>query len=608
MNSVTTSSSIHVITDSNQPKKLKLESVRLLFDVENARTFFVPSYQRGYRWKDDQVSALLSDLTKFHQGKPGANDWYCLQPFVVAQDKDQPGRYRVVDGQQRLTTLWIILKALGADLPKCSTKFIDYESRGKTWARLNQQQCDEIHVDFYFIDAAFQAVKNWDTQQAWTEEARHNWLKTIFDKCKMIWYEVDHHEELATFHRLNSGKIALNDAELVKALYMLADNGISEQEKMEISKEWEFMESTLRDDRFWYMLNTKEWSSASRIEFLLGLVADPQGSQSSVRVKIFSTFESNNCKESLLKNWAICRDNFWQFQSWYEDVVSYHYVGMLRMLGYDVSKIMALQKNGEFKQILALEIIKNLELDKRFQSTKEAFNYGNPDLRNFFILFNAETLNIRHRSILDQNQSKENSVRYQGYERFPFDLCVKNQWDIEHIHSQTDKPLDKENDIREWLKAALYDLALSDELEKRIHAFLARFQLEDFANLYDDIVNLVEEALILDSDSLANLTLLDCGTNRSYKNALFPTKRRKIIENDRKGQFIPLCTRQLFLKLYTPGLAHVGKWQDADGKGYMDEIHRVMRALYTQAGRQDNFPSLIIEKKDTANEPDSPTQ
>ena len=63
--------------------------------------FYIPSYQRGYRWQKDQVYRLLDDIYT-----NGAKS-YCLQPVVVRKHDD---RYELIDGQQRLTTLYILLK------------------------------------------------------------------------------------------------------------------------------------------------------------------------------------------------------------------------------------------------------------------------------------------------------------------------------------------------------------------------------------------------------------------------------------------------------------------------------------------------------------------
>src|SRR5580704_4306392 len=86
---------------------LELRSVkRLLVDDGGAPArYWIPAYQRGYRWTQLQVTQLLDDIWDFIQD--GAGDFYCLQPIVVRRMDD--GRFEVVDGQQRLTTLHILL-------------------------------------------------------------------------------------------------------------------------------------------------------------------------------------------------------------------------------------------------------------------------------------------------------------------------------------------------------------------------------------------------------------------------------------------------------------------------------------------------------------------
>lgn len=62
--------------------------------------FWIPSYQRGYRWTADEVTKLLDDIWK-SAGQP-----YSLQPIVVK--KREVDAWELIDGQQRLTTLWLI--------------------------------------------------------------------------------------------------------------------------------------------------------------------------------------------------------------------------------------------------------------------------------------------------------------------------------------------------------------------------------------------------------------------------------------------------------------------------------------------------------------------
>ena len=73
--------------------------------------FNVPSYQRGYRWTEHEVTTLLEDL--YTHSKQNRDYKYCLQPLIVKKVSDNT--YDVVDGQQRLTTIFIFLKFMSAE-------------------------------------------------------------------------------------------------------------------------------------------------------------------------------------------------------------------------------------------------------------------------------------------------------------------------------------------------------------------------------------------------------------------------------------------------------------------------------------------------------------
>lgn len=91
-----------------------LKSVRKLCVSQNSsgQHYFIPDYQRGYRWEKREVTQLLSDLYEFMNQHPNQQEFYCLQPLVVVEREAKsldllPERvkeagavvYEVVDGQ-----------------------------------------------------------------------------------------------------------------------------------------------------------------------------------------------------------------------------------------------------------------------------------------------------------------------------------------------------------------------------------------------------------------------------------------------------------------------------------------------------------------------------
>lgn len=88
--------------------KIELKSLSELLRMK----FFIPNYQRGYRWTEQQVKDLLSDIWEFSKKKKQEYEFYCLQPLVVKLMSEEVKHkcnlnsndewYEVIDGQQRL--------------------------------------------------------------------------------------------------------------------------------------------------------------------------------------------------------------------------------------------------------------------------------------------------------------------------------------------------------------------------------------------------------------------------------------------------------------------------------------------------------------------------
>src|SRR5713226_1457748 len=90
--------------------------------------FWIPDYQRPYAWTTEEAGELFEDLRLAMQdaGNPGATSQYFLGSIVLIKNEHEP-KAAVVDGQQRLTTLTILLSALREKIPEAQqgiTKFI----------------------------------------------------------------------------------------------------------------------------------------------------------------------------------------------------------------------------------------------------------------------------------------------------------------------------------------------------------------------------------------------------------------------------------------------------------------------------------------------------
>lgn len=134
---------------------IELKSVCNLLGLK----FFIPSYQRGYRWNDQQVEDLLNDINDFRPESVNDSDegtWYCLQPLVVKKVKrsdlhcdeanEEENWYEVIDGQQRLTTIYLIIhyfNEMWNGKRKTTLPKISYATRNDSYDFLRSLEIDE---------------------------------------------------------------------------------------------------------------------------------------------------------------------------------------------------------------------------------------------------------------------------------------------------------------------------------------------------------------------------------------------------------------------------------------------------------------------------------
>ncbi|PLX13378.1 MAG: hypothetical protein C0594_01240, partial [Marinilabiliales bacterium] len=283
------------------------------------KQFFIPDYQRGYRWKPQQVTQLLDDIDSFFpreiEGKPNGKTFYCLQPVVVKLISDDKKKrleeeneiildgewYEVIDGQQRLTTIYLIIHYIndmwsGRQEKK---KFkIYYQTRDNCVEFLEKLRVnddlktidiDKRYIDYYYISMAYQTIRNWELnyqkiKQQELDDAKFQ--SNIFFNAKIIWYHVDNvdDENHKLFERLNLGKIPLTNAELTKALFLssesFSDSNLTTEEKQikkfSIALLWDEMEHKLNDPdlKFWsFITNKKREKYETKIDLILDLIA-----------------------------------------------------------------------------------------------------------------------------------------------------------------------------------------------------------------------------------------------------------------------------------------------------------------------------------------------
>jgi hypothetical protein len=598
--------------DSN----LRLKSVYELLNED----FFIPAYQRGYRWGETQVKALLNDIWEFARTPPEKQSaFYCLQPVVVVRNDDN---WHVVDGQQRLTTLFLLLRYFEIEHLRDSLER-RYKKRLYSLAYETRPNCQQflqhIHeeghtdnIDFFHMHEAFQTIKKWFSDKDYSDQ--DDFMKVLLEKAserpsvKVIWYDLsgesaDYNYAIDVFARINIGKIPLTNAELIKALFLKNSNFNDSEanlKQLQIASEWDQIEKRLQEPSFWYFINDSGRDYATRIEYVFDLMKNNQSSQDPFSTFIKFQDDLQVYRKTIDQLWKEVKDYFMTLDEWYQDRELYHLVGFLVTTGCKVAGLKAKAHKPEMTKTLFKQYLRGL-IKQQFTRNLDDLNYDEHpgEIRKLLLLFNIQTLLSTSNADI----------------RFPFDRFKKEQWDIEHIRSKADRvPKGKERKL--WLEdleqflltdpSAIAFFIPADELNtaakmnpkaledaaKKISQLVNRIESlksdnessQMFLAFYNEINNQLNKELVDWVDDLGNLALLDASTNRSYKSAIFPIKRARIIENDSLGIFIPICTKNAFLKYYSKSYNELAQWGEDEANDYVAAIKHVLAGFLPQQG------------------------
>lgn len=547
--------------------------------------FIIPAYQRGYRW-NEEVRMLLDDITSVPEGEN-----YCLQPIVVK--KLENDSFELIDGQQRLTTLYLILNYLKTYLPRLNIKFsIDYIIRKDSKKFLTEIDFYNVkkkvsNIDELFINRAVQTISDWFERTPDSNNAAIRMADKLNNKVSVIWYEIDSNEDAtALFTRLNIGKIPLTNAELVKAIFLSRNNGIDNRYQLEICTQWDSIENELHNEGFWGFITNKDSDDfPTRIEFLFDLMAGKRDDDRE-RLRTFFWFaektRSNEFMDKKIDLWKKVVENYQRLKEWFNDHELYHKIGYLiavgqKTLGELINDSSKMTKTG-FRKSLDGQIAKSIDFGKDYQDLK----YGNDDgnINKILLLFNVES-------------ARKNGDKTM---RFPFWLhkTQKGGWSLEHIHAQNSEGLKTRQQWNEWLDLHVQSLRninaeknseLANEIESRNRE---GFSGDTFNSWFDKTIAAFGMESNLDYiDLLGNMALLGKFDNSALNNSTFDVKRDKIIDMDKQGSYIPVCTRRVFLKYYTPSEKNqLHFWGEDDRKAYLKAMNETLKPYLSIIGKE----------------------
>ncbi len=555
------------------------------------RKFFVPAYQRGYRWTPDEVRDLLEDIRRFSETTShDPAEFYCLQPLVVR--RSGLDEWEVIDGQQRLTTIYLISRYInemwrGRD--KDAVFALRYETRERTKDFLDglvikddgSVDFNDENIDFAHISRAYQIISEW-VKSFGSNLAKDHFMSAFRRRVRVIWYEPSGSDGVQIFTRINSGKIPLTNAELIRGLFLKSSNFTIRDEsgadphfaghkQMEISGEWDRIEAALHDDKFWYFLTDSNDSTETRIDLIFRLLTGIYEEDSYALFREYARhFPDKPEVGTVLEKWDKVKSCFQQLQAWYQEWDMYHLIGYLIAIG-DPSTLQKLWNESRGLRKTEFRASLKRRMQESIPKNLDTLQYGQSGVRNVLLLHN----------ILTTLESAEKHFR------FPLNRYKQKEqkWDVEHIHSVAEKAPETEPHQRDWLKDAAKYLP-DAQLQMEVADFLNKkaWNESEFQAIYQKVLKSFSEDGKAESiNDLSNLALLDRSINRGYGNAVFPAKRAKIIDSEREGKFIPIATKNAFLKYYSESVQEFTFWSKTDRQAYSEAIQNTIDLFFSEA-------------------------
>lgn len=554
-----------------------------------ATSFHIPAYQRGYKWAtgpNGAVTVLLNDL--WHAFEKQEDEYY-LQYITVKplQLSDSSNYLEVIDGQQRLTTLSILLSVLNLlqvdtdDSDNIACKKLDYAIRANFFdefiyaqeklAEVVDTNWDEFiaedrerldRQDIYYL---YGAVKECDSFFVDKSNLLHDFKAYLFKHVKLIVNSVEQHIVSETvFKNLNSNKVPLSEVELIKALFITrvgrdkvnsSDSHFREvmEIRLGLSRTWEDIQQWAQSNAITSFYFDDKGSSLHELLKLTALVMGAKqtelvGSQ----LDSHSLFNFFSQQQSTQNGFEYLISTQERLKDWFDTDEIYHLIGFCRFA-----------KNSEYKLLSflkeCLELSTKTELTSFLRKKKSELLFGKnaeSDDKEALVknLKYGDDDKQIHAVLLALSVFPENVTR-----RFDFDSFKRQDWSLEHIFPQT--PEGKGHVLTDDEKQNIKHILANDGEESEAIELLLKqaSRTTDEQKVY---VNAIRKTGTL--DNIGNMCLLTGGANSALGCLFFDGKRQKILELIQRGNFVPKHTFDVFAKMIAGLDVDLKQWSKKD--------------------------------------------
>ena len=433
-----------------------------------------------------------------------------------------------------------------------------------------------------------------------------------------------------------------------------SDTNINNLKQLSVAKDWELIENTLHRNDFWAFLSKDVNMEDGRISIIFQYIYDNDANfykKNQTGDYLFRYYyqlfahgkkagEQVSTSAFVDALWNQVMDCFRMLQNWFYNPKVYNLVGLLVKHGLSIKQIAdiyngdGVNTNEDF--IYALNNRVRVVIVDSIPIAKEQSDLGigkDEEYINLFFNVSADKAKmpdlLRFINIREINKTIDNALKDIDKEddekkksdlkrsardvmshiyRFPFEALDVFGWDIEHIDSATTNGLTNPEEQKKWIacaKEAIGVLLDSDDNFKALQDAYNDPHTTDKKSVLNKIVKRIQD-LVGEAESdpqknwIGNLTLLDSGTNRSYKNKIFAWKSDILRQRIQSGVFVPVCTQNVFNKNFTGCSSDKWKWSLEDKKAYHSYILNEIKSFKLEYGESPVIDCKITEINESA--------
>ena len=601
---------------------MREENKLLIKDIKDSE---IPNYQRGYKWEISNVEDLLNDINNINNIDKNE---HCLHNLTIIENEN---KWEIIDGQQRLTTIFLILKYLGKEYYSLSYKIRQntedffnneindiiknlkdnkYKKELELFNDMKNKNNNYDKQDIYYICRALFTIYNW-----FNKNYKDKPIEAFIEKLESVYF---YKHEIKTnikgetiFSNLNSGRVPLTYIELIKAdliinISKLETKGneneiLINEKRSNIGRLWDEMESWLAQDEVWYWIAPKN-NSVNKLLLLFNLCSELKEGENIYEKYYNYVYDKNlKCDYSKIKTiWNKIRNYYYTIKDWYLDNDLYHLIGIIVSFDININEFIENNSNiknkNELKSKLKNEIIRHLKLTNKDNKLKFGdidyleldYNNDKDEVNKIFTLLNC----------LEGYNNKDN--RFNEHFRYRFDIHNKYKWSIEHIiprNPKKDTILDyfndiikiiynKQNEELEKIKGEIKE-KLNEPKYKEFNGSIEKLKLSNNDKLKEEFIEDFNN--IININNIGNLALLGIDTNSSLKNKIFKEKRNillKFISNE--GRFIPPLTLKVFSKTFDGANGEEMYWTHEDFNKYEEYQEKKLKYFINSIEKRGN--------------------